>query len=127
MTKSGFFYHYMSNLLNNKNNSHIVVNDSHSPITQVEENKNLYTAHDIKRTGCARCFQHITGQPMQQILHAVDYNIRQNFPILQEDLEMAEDIYGPSVPHLQVKKVHHKVHRVEPIVVPKFPKGIIDK
>ena len=54
-----------------------------------------YTAHDINRNDCARLFQYITGQPVKQILHAVDNNILQNFPILREDVRMAEYIYVP--------------------------------
>ena len=42
-------------------------------------------------------FQHITVKPIKQILHTVDNNILQNLPIIQEDADMAEDIYGPSV------------------------------
>ena len=40
---------------------------------------------------------------------------------------MAEYIFVPSVPHLQVKTFRHKLHHVEPIMVPNFPKGIHDK
>ena len=64
---------------------------------------------------------------MKLILHAVDNNILHNFPILQEYAGMAEDIYGPSVPHLQGKTVLHKVQHVEPIIVPNFPKGTLDR
>ena len=40
---------------------------------------------------------------------------------------MAGDIYGPSVPRLQGKTVRHKVHHVEPVLVPKSPKVILDR
>ena len=40
---------------------------------------------------------------------------------------MAEDIYLPSVPHLQGKNVHQKSQNVEPVVVPKSPKDILDR
>ena len=40
---------------------------------------------------------------------------------------MAEDIYGPSVSHLQGKTVHHKIQHVELIMVPSVPKDILDK
>ena len=40
---------------------------------------------------------------------------------------MAEDIYRPSVPHLQVKTVHHKVYHVDSIIVPNIPKRILDR
>ena len=99
ITKAGMFYHDMRNLLKNKD-AHIMVNNSHSPIPQVQYNKVIYTAHDIKRADRARQFQHITGQPINRILHEVDNNILQNLPIMQEDVRMAEDIYGPSIPHL---------------------------
>ena len=39
---------------------------------------------------------------------------------------MAEEIYGPIVPHLQGKTFRHKVQGVEPIIVPNVPKGILD-
>ena len=76
-----------------------MVNDSHSPITQVEENNKLYAARYVKRADRARRFQHIAGQPIKQILHASDNNILQNLPILREISRMDEDIYGPSVTH----------------------------
>ena len=90
----------MKKLLKNKKNAHIPMNDSHSPMPQVEKKKKQYTTCDIKREDHARWFQHITSQPVKQILHVVDKNNLQNLPILQKDFGMAEDIYGPSVPYL---------------------------
>ena len=81
MTKAGLFYHNMRHFLKN-NNAHIMVNNPHTPIPQVEESKKRYTARDTKRACCVRQFQHITGQPIKKILHAVDNNILQNLPIL---------------------------------------------
>ena len=72
-------------------------------------------------------FQHITRQPIKQMLHAVDNKIFQNLPILREDVRMDEDIYGPSVPPFQGKIVQQKIQHVETIMVPSFPKGIVDK
>ena len=89
-----------------------MVNDSRSHITQVEWNKRQYTARNVKMSDCARRFQHITVQPVKQILHAFDDNILQNLLILWEDVRMAEDIYVPSVPHFQGKIVRHKVHHL---------------
>ena len=60
MTKDGLFYPDMRNLLKNKD-AHIMVNNSHSPILQVQDNKKRYTTCDIKRTDCARRFQHTTA------------------------------------------------------------------
>ena len=102
-----------------------MVNDSHSPIPQAEENKNQYIACDVNRADRAILFQHITGQPVKQILHEVENNILHSFQILREDVRMAEDIYGPSVSHLQGKTVCHKVMCVGPIIVTNFPKGIL--
>ena len=113
MTKAGLFYHYMRHLLKNQD-AHILVKDSHSQIPQVQDKKERYTACNIKRSGRARQFQHITGQPIKQILHAVDNNILQNLPIMREDVRMAEDIYGPSIPHLKGKIVQRKIQPVEP-------------
>ena len=86
-----------------------MVNDSRSTIPQVDKNKKQYTACDVNRADCARIFQNITGQPVKRILHTVENTILQNFPILREYVVMDKDIYGPSVTHLQVKTVRHKV------------------
>ena len=115
----------MRHLLKNKD-VHILVNDSHSPIPQVQYKKERYTARNIKRAGCARLFQNITGQPIKHILYAVDNNIMQNLPILREDVRMAEDIYGPSIPHLKVKTVRRKVQHVEPIKITNAPQTVLD-
>ena len=71
MTKAGILYQDKRHLLKNKD-THILVNDSHSPIPQVQDKKERYTARDIQRADCARWFQHITGQPIKLIPHAVD-------------------------------------------------------
>ena len=67
-----------------------MVNDSHSPISQEEENKKQYTDSDVKRFDCTRKLQHTTGKPLNQILHVVDNNILQKIPILWEDAGMDE-------------------------------------
>ena len=64
MTKSGLFYHDMRHLLKNKD-AHIMVNDSHSPIPQVQDKNKGHTTRNIKRADCARQFQHITGKPIK--------------------------------------------------------------
>ena len=114
----------MRHLLKNKD-AHILMNDLHSPIPQVQDKKERYTTRDIKRADRARRFQHITGQTIKQILHAVDYNILQNLPILQEDVRMAEDIYGPSIPHLKGKILRRMVQHVELIKIKIPPKPFL--
>ena len=104
-----------------------MVNDSHSPIPQVEGKKKLYTSRDLNRDDCVRQFQHIAGQAINLILYAVDNNILQNLPILREDIRVSGDIYVPSVAHFQGKMVRHKIHHMEPFIVPSFPKYILDK
>ena len=93
----------------------------------MDEKKKQYTSHDVKRADRARKFQNISDQPVKQILHAVDNNILQNLPIPGEDFGMAEEIYGPRMPHLKGKTVHHKVQHVETIIVSNKPKGILDR
>ena len=126
MTKSGLFYHDMRHLIKNKD-AHIMVNNSHSPIQKVQEKKKRYTSCDIKWADCERRFQNITGHPIKRILHAVDNKILQNLPILREDIRMSEDIYEPSIPHLKVKTVRHKIQHVEPVKIKSVPKNILDK
>ena len=55
MTKAGLFYRDMRHLLKNKD-AHILVNDPHSPIPQVQDKKERYTARDLKRDDFARQF-----------------------------------------------------------------------
>ena len=125
MTKSGLFYHDMRHLLKKKD-AHIMVKDSHSPIPQVHDKKKVYNARNIKWSGCERQFQNITGHPIKQILHAVNNNILQNLPFLREDVRMAEDIYGPRIPHLKGKTVRCKIKHVESIKITSVPKTILD-
>ena len=68
------FYHDMRHLLKNKD-AHIMANDSHYPIPQVQDKKKIYSARDIKRADRAKKLQHITGQSINPILHAVDKKI----------------------------------------------------
>ena len=120
MTKTGLFYHDMRHLLKNKD-AHILVNDSHSPIPQVQDKKERYTTRDIKRADLARRFHHITGQPIKRILHEVDNKVLQNIPILQEDVRMAEDIYGTSITHLKGRTGRRKVQHGEPVRITSVP------
>ena len=76
-----------------------MVNDYHSPISQVEEKKKQYTAYDVNRAYHERRFHHINDQSVKQILHAFYKKILQNIPIMQKDSRMDEYIYESSVPH----------------------------
>ena len=40
---------------------------------------------------------------------------------------MAEDIYGPSIPHQKGKIARLKIQHVEPVKITSVPKTIIDK
>ena len=115
----------MSHLLKNKG-THIMVNDSHSPIPQVQDKKKGYTARNIKRADHARQFQRITGQTINQILHAVDNNIMQNLPILREDVRISEDVYRLSIPHLKEKTVRRNIQHVESVKITSVSKNILD-
>ena len=54
MTKAGLFYRNIKHLLKNRNNVHIMLNDSQYPIPQVEEKKKQYTTSDVNRADHAR-------------------------------------------------------------------------
>ena len=93
----------------------------------MEEKNKHCTTHDINRADRTIQVHHITGQLVKRILHASDNNTLHNFSILREDVGMVEDIYGTIVTHLKRKIVFHKVQHVEPIVVPNYPKVILDR
>ena len=116
----------MSPLLKNKD-AHIMVNDSHLPIPQVQDKNKRYTTRDIKWDDRARLFQHITGQPIKLIFHALDKNILKNLPILIDYVRMYENIYGTRIPHLKGKTVRRKIQHVEPVKIRSVPKNILDK
>ena len=116
----------MRNLLKNKD-AHIMVNDSHSLMSQLKDKKKLFTARVIKISYHTRWFQHITGQPINWILYSVDNNILQNLTILREYVGMDADIHGPSIPHLKAKTVQRKIQHVDHIQIPSVPKTILDK
>ena len=40
---------------------------------------------------------------------------------------MAEDIYGPIIPHLKFKRVRRKIQHLDPIRITIVPKTILDK
>ena len=48
-------------------------------------------------------------------------------PVTREDINMAENIYGPILLHLQGKTVRQKVKHVKLVVVSKTSQYIIDK
>ena len=76
MTDYGIFHHDIRHILKNKNNVHIMVNDSWSPIPQVQEKKKQDTTHDVNRTDGAWLFKKIPGQTVKKILHVVDNSIQ---------------------------------------------------
>ena len=123
MNKADMFYHDVRHLLNNKD-AYIVLNDSHYPIPQLKNKKKEYTARDIKRYDCTRQFRHITGQPINQILHKIDNNILQNIPILREDFVMAEYMYVPRIPHLKLKTVWRMIQHVDHVKITSVNKKI---
>ena len=72
---------------------------------KVEEKKKQYNSRDVKSYYHTSLFHNITVQSSNIILHTVYNNILQNLPIFQEDVEMAEGIYGFSVTNFQGKKI----------------------
>ena len=96
--KTGWLYKAVPALLSNKD-THI--KDAHYPLQQVQDKKKGCTDLDIKQADRTSWFQHITVQPKELILHAFNNNILQNLLILLEDDRMADNIYGPIIPHLK--------------------------
>ena len=82
MNKDGIFYDGTGHLIKSNNNEHIMVNNSHFNITQMQEKKKHYTSHNVKRADSARKFQHITGKTVNRILQTVDNRILQTPPII---------------------------------------------
>ena len=93
----------------------------------MKDKKKGYTTRNIKRADNSRQLKHITVQHIKRILHEVDNNILQNLPILQEYFGMAEDIYGPIIPHQKGKTMRCKIQHVDPVKIPSIPKTILDK
>ena len=116
----------MRHLIKNRD-AHIRVNNSNSPIPQMKDKKKGYITRNIKLSDRARRLKHINVHPINLILHAVDNNILQKFPILQEDFRMTEGVYGPSIPHLKGKIVRRKIQHVEFAKITSVPKTILDK
>ena len=74
-------------------------------IDTVEKNESKYSTRDIARAKQARKLQEITGMSLRGFLDAIDNKSFLNNPITRTDIIMAEDIYGPCVPHLKGKTV----------------------
>ena len=104
-----------------------MVNYSYSPITQVEDRNKRYTANNIKIYDHTRRPQNITGKSIKRLFYEIDNNIMQKLPMLQEDNEISEDIYGTSITHLEGKTAQLKFQHVESVKIPSVPKIILDK
>src|SRR6056300_1475608 len=96
--------------MNNDGNLHVVPNldmefDGYCALQSVEKNKEGYTKRQVERANVARSGYHMMGAPDPKLFKlAIRGNFFKNCPITEEDVIIAEKIYGPSASTLKGKR-----------------------
>src|SRR5210317_1130087 len=95
---------------NNPPMIHVVPNldaefDGYCALQSVEKNKEGYTKRQVERANVARSGYHMMGAPDPKLFKlAIRGNFFKNCPITEEDVIIAEKIYGPSASTLKGKR-----------------------
>ena len=83
-------------------------------VNTVADNKSSYSNTDYMRALAARKLQIKIGNPTaREFIKIVPRNLLPNCPITRDDIQAAEDIFGPDVGGLKGKTVRRPPHRVE--------------
>ena len=65
-------------------------------VDTVTRNEAGFTARQKQRAKEARCLYHVTGAPtLENFKHLLRTNMIGNCPVTCEDVDLAEEIYGP--------------------------------
>ena len=97
-SKKGLYYYEPSDNYK-KSVKHI-----NNMITTVSENEKHYTSRQVERVKTARTLYHNVGAPtVENFKHLIRMNAIRNCPVTVEDVNLAEQIYGPDISALKGK------------------------
>jgi hypothetical protein len=104
-----------------------VNNSTSNLISTVAENKKGYTTLQFRRAKKARKLYHIVGTPtMVNFKSILRMNIIKNCPVTVEDVNIADQIFGPDMSSLKGKSVRHKPKPVRKDLI-EIPKELIEQ
>ena len=96
-------------------------------VNTVADNKSSYSNTDYLRALAARKLQIKIGNPTaREFIKIASRNLLPNCPITRDDIQAAEDIFGPDVGGLKGKTVRRPPHRVE-THLEAVPRGILKR
>ncbi|KAL7564642.1 hypothetical protein ACA910_009330 [Epithemia clementina (nom. ined.)] len=75
-----------------------------SMVEAIEENKRMFTPRQVKRAKTARALYYAIGTPsLKDFKMIVQSNVIRNNPVTVEDIDLAEQIFGPDIGSLKGK------------------------
>ena len=78
-------------------------------VSTVKENESFHTKREIERAREARRLYHAIGTPtIKNYKNIIRSNMIKNCPVTEQDIDLAEEIYGPDVSYLKGKTVRTK-------------------